>query len=127
MEAGEVDARWRHQRHRLKLHVRRAVLPRRLELVMHPAPWRERLPLLADRRACNLPAQAFELLALVRLGGPSTSSGQATRMQPETADLAGVAFGRVRIGWDLLQRRHLAPGLRTGSDAVGDRAQPQRV
>jgi len=26
-----------------------------------------------------------------------------------------------------LQRRHLAPGLRTDSDAVGDRTHPQRV
>ena len=48
-------------------------------------------------------------------------------MQRETADLAGVAFGRIRIGGDRLQRRHLAPGLRAGGDAVGDRTHPQRV
>ena len=29
--------------------------------------------------------------------------------------------------WDRLPRRHLASGLRTGSDAVGDRIHPQRV
>jgi len=64
----------RHQFHRLKLHVRRAVLPRRLERVTHLALWRERQALLADRRARDVPAQAFELLALVRLG-------RDTRMQ----------------------------------------------
>ena len=62
----------------------------------------------------------------MRLGGLSTSSGQATRMQREATDLAGIALGCIRIGWDRLQRRHLAPGLRTGSDAVGDRTHPQR-
>ena len=36
-------------------------------------------------------AQAFKLLALVRLGGN-------TRMQRKAADLAGIAFGRIRIG-----------------------------
>ena len=53
--------------------------------------------------------------------------GRNTRMQRETADLAGVAFERIRIGGDRLQRRHLAPGLRAGGDAVGDRTHPQRV
>jgi len=69
-------------------------------------------------RACNLPAQALELLALVRLGGDA-------RMQRETADLAGVAFQRAVIGGDRLRRRHLAPGLRAGDDAVGDRTHPR--
>jgi len=48
-------------------------------------------------------------------------------MQRETADRAGVGLGRIRIGGDRLQRRHLAPGLRAGGDAVGDRTHPQRV
>jgi len=44
IKPGQVGARWRHQRrefgdelNRLDVHVRRAVLPRRLELVAHPA------------------------------------------------------------------------------------------
>jgi hypothetical protein len=52
----------------LELHVRGAILSRRLELVMHPALRRERQALLRYRRACNVPAQAFELVAFVRLG-----------------------------------------------------------
>ena len=31
------------------------------------------------------------------------------------------------VGWDRLQRHHLAPSLRAGGDAVGDRTHPQRV
>jgi len=110
----------RHQVDRLKLHVRRAVSPRRLELVPHPTLRRERQALLRDRRARDVAAQAFELLALVRLGGDA-------RMQRETADLANVAFRRAVIGWGRLQRRHLAPGVRAGGDAIGDRTHPQCV
>ena len=48
-------------------------------------------------------------------------------MQRETADLAGIAFGRAVIGGDRLQRRDLAPCVLAGGDAVGDRTHPQRV
>jgi len=81
---------------------------------------RERQALLADCRPRHLAAQALELLALVRLGGDA-------RMQRESADLAGIAFGRIRIGGDRLQRRALAPCVLAGGDAVGDRTHPQCV
>jgi len=48
-------------------------------------------------------------------------------MQRKASDLAGVAFGRIRIGEDRLQRRDLAPCVLAGSDAVGDRTHTQRV
>jgi len=66
VEAGQVGARWRHQGrefgdevHRLEVHVRRAVLPRRLQLVTHPTLRRDRQSLLANRRARDVAAQAF--------------------------------------------------------------------
>ncbi len=59
--AGQVGARWRHQRrklcdevHRIPFHMRGPISPRRLELVAHPSLRRYRQPLLADRRACDV-------------------------------------------------------------------------
>ena len=56
----------------------------------------------------------------MRLGGDA-------RMQRESADLAGVAFERIRIDGDRLQRRDLAPCVLAGGDAVSDRTHPQCV
>ena len=53
--------------------------------------------------------------------------GRDARMQREAANLAGVAFRRAVIGGDRLQRRDLAPGVRTGGNAVGDRTHPQPI
>ena len=57
--------------------------------------------------------QAFELLGFVRLG-------RDDRTQRESADLAGVAFERFRIGGYRLPRCELAPCVLAGGDAVGD-------
>jgi len=48
-------------------------------------------------------------------------------MQRESADLAVVAFERIRIGGDRLQRLNNAPCVLTGGDTLGDRTHPQRV
>ena len=104
----------------LKLDVRRAVLPRRLELVANPALRRDRQALVADRRARDVAAQAFELLALVRLRGDAG-------VQREAADLAGCAFQRAGVVGQHLQCRHLAPGVLASRDAVGDGTHAQCV
>lgn len=65
-------------------------------------------------------ARPFHLVAFM-------CPGRRARVQREPADLAGIALQRIRIGRQRLKCRQLAPGVRAGGDAVGDRVHPQRV
>ncbi len=103
VEPGQMRAWRRHQRrqlgdevHRIPFDMRGAVAPRGLELVAHSSLRRDRQPLFADRRARDVPAQLFQRLAFMRLGG---NAG----MQRESADLAGIAFQQTGVAGQRLQ------------------------
>lgn len=109
MKPGEMRAWRRRQRrqlgdkvHRIPFDMRGAVPPRGLELVAHPSLRRDRQPLFADRRARNVPAQLFQLLAFMRLGG---NAG----MQRESASLAGVAFQQTGVAGQRCRVTSLRP------------------
>jgi hypothetical protein len=98
VEAGEIDARFGHQRgqscdeiQRLEEHVRGTVRVGRLQLVAHQAARGERQARLRHRRAANVPAQPLELFAFI---GPHRHAG----VQTEAADLACRRSGSLIAG-----------------------------
>lgn len=76
--------------------------------------------MLADRRARDVAAQLFELVAFVCFRGHAG-------MQREAADLAGIALQRACVTGQCLQRDDLAASVATGGDAVGHRTHPQPI
>ena len=127
VEAGEIDARFGHQRgqscdeiQRLEEHMRGAVRVGRLQLVAYQAARGERQALLRERRAADVAAQPLELAALI---GPRRHAGVHT----EAADLAWRLRESLIAGGQALQREHLAPGARPHRDALGDRVRQQRL
>ena len=74
----------------------------------------------ADRRARDVAAQLFELVAFVCFRGHAG-------MQREAADLAGIALQRACVTGQCLQRDDLAASVATGGDAVGHRTHPQPI
>ena len=92
----------------------RAVAVWRLQLVTDVAVRRERQTLLRDRRPTDVPAEPFELLALIRSRRHASVQGKSSNLSDPLIE--GLVTGRQR-----LQREHLAALLPTDGDAVGDR------